>query len=333
MNIFPHQNPLPKPTVLQTPEFEQLLSDIKAKVVDHIRQFSESQANAVEETLANSAEVLTKCAEAFAVILQNHIRQWNDKALQMFGMYARDNDLVDVIVSSLNIHRQVITPGDPDAFPPVPAVMEDNDSLLTRYYLAAFALATTGTRLGYRFHLMTLGGRPETTIESPEPGKVVVTYGFKSHPFAGQIKDAQVRQVTPGVVEGYILTHEGDGVPEPALLAAALDYVTRDDIGQETDDISVNAPTIIPWNCNARIYVAPGADPGVRKAAAEKAIRQYGDRQHRLEGRIEPSVLVSFLVNESGALKADVLDPPVAILASFKEAPKLGNINITVIAE
>ncbi len=333
MQQFPHLNPLPKPELLVTPTFEELLQSVKTSVVEYVRQSSPSEADAIQQTLDNPAEILTKTLEAMTVFLQNHTRQFNDKALQMFGMYARDNDVVDVIVSSLNVERQILDPGDPNATPPVPATVESNESLLTRYYLAAYALATTGTRLGYRYHLMTLDDRPQTSVESPTPNQVLVTYDFPESNFSGVIKDAQVRQVSPGVVDAFILTHEGNGRPSQELIDRAQQYITRPDIGQETDLVTVKAPTIIPWNLRATIFVAPGADPSVRQQGAEQAAMRYADEQNRLEGRIEPSALISLLISNSGAFRAEITEPAAPIVAAFNEAPRLGTINITFVTE
>ncbi|MCV6577183.1 MAG: hypothetical protein OIF58_15775, partial [Cohaesibacter sp.] len=208
-HLLPHKHPLPKPELLKTPAFNELLARVKTTIIGHLKKSDPAMATEVEKTLENPAEVMTKWTEAITVILQNQTREFNDLALQMFGMYARDDKLIDVIVSSLGLKRQVITLAQPDANPPVEAVMEKNDDLLTRFFLAVHSLASTGTKLGYRYHALTLGGKPEITVTSPEAGKVVVEYAYKKHPFAGQTKDAVAKQVSPGVVDVFILAHAG----------------------------------------------------------------------------------------------------------------------------
>jgi phage-related baseplate assembly protein len=333
--MFPHQNPLPKSDVITTPTFETLLARVKVSVLEYLEQHAPGDAAAVRETFANEAELLTKITEAFTVIVQSHYRQVNAQAQQMFGMYATDNAMVDLIASQLGVKRLVLSPGNPNAYPPVPPVMENNEALLTRYYLAAYALATTGTRSGYRFHAMTLGGRPTVKVESPEPNKVVVTYEFSEHEDAGKTKDAQARQVNPGsgAVDCYILAHAGNGIPEPALVAATQSYLGRDDIAQETDLITVKTPSIQGWSCNAHLYIRHGPDAAIAKAAAEKAVQEYGARQHRLGGSIEPFMLNSVLQSSSGAHRADITDPVQPVRCTYSEAPYLESINITVSTE
>jgi phage-related baseplate assembly protein len=331
--MFPHQNPLPKSDIIKTPPFEALLSKVKSGLLDYIAERSPEDVAEVKQTLANEAELLTKFVEGFTVILQNQIRQFNSQAQQMFGMYATDNAMVDLIASQLGVQRQVLSPGNPDAFPPVPPTMESNESVLTRYYLAAYALASTGTRSGYRFHAMTLGGRPIVKVESPEPKTVVVKYEFLEHERAGETKDAQARQVEPGVVDCYILSHAGNGYPSIELIDATQAYLERDDIAQETDLITVKPPTIRTWRCDAHLYIRPGPDAEVVKAAAEMAVRDYAAEQHRLGGRIEPSMLYNVIMTSTGAHRGEITEPAQPLRCAYSEAPYLESVQIIVSTE
>ncbi|NRD72690.1 baseplate J/gp47 family protein [Shewanella sp. VB17] len=331
--MFPHQNPLPKSDIITTPTFDVLLNKVKADVLGYLQETAPADVDAVRQTFDNEAELLTKFTEAFTVILQSHFRQMNAQAQQMFGMYATDNAMVDLIASQLGVKRQILDPGDANAFPRVPPSMESNESLLTRYYLGAYALASTGTRSGYRFHAMTLGGRPLVKVASPELNKVLVTYEFEQHESAGLTKDAQARQVTPGVVDCFILAHAGDGVPESSLINATQAYLARDDIAQETDLITVKPASIQYWSCAAQLYIRPGPDADVVKLAAEKAVQDYAITQHRLGGSIEPSMLYSVLLKTTGAHRGDIIQPAQPLRCAHSEAPYLESINITVSTE
>jgi phage-related baseplate assembly protein len=331
--MFPHQNPLPKPEIITTPNFDDLFETIKENVLTYLSENAPDDVADVTETFDNEAELLTKFTQAFTVILQSHFRQMNAQALQMFGMYATDDKMVDLIASQLGVERQILDKGDPNAFPVIPPTMESNDALLTRYYLAAYALATTGTRSGYRFNAMTLGGRPKVTVESPTQSKVVVTYDFESHEMSGQTKDAQARRVAPGEVDCFILGHANDGMPTEALIAATQAYMQRDDIAQETDLLTVKAPMIQSWSCEAELYIRKGADADVVKEAAYSAVQDYANQQHRLGGSIEPSMLYSVLLKTTGAHRGDLIDPLEPIRCQYNEAPYIDSIQITIRAE
>ncbi|WP_125782840.1 baseplate J/gp47 family protein [Pseudoalteromonas rubra] len=330
--MLPHHNPLPKPEIISTPPFEQILADLKSDILAYLSEHAPEKVAGVTETLENESELLTKLLEAFAVIFQSRTRQLNSQAQQMFGMYATDNDMVDLIVSQLGISRQIVEPGDPNAHPSIPPEMESNDSVLTRYYLAAYALASTGTRSGYRFHAMTLGGRPTVKVESTKPQRVAVTYEFNEHEFGGLTKDAQARRVAPGEVDCYILAHSGDGVPSPELINATQAYLERDDIAQETDLVTVKLPVIRRWACHADLYIRPGPDTEVVRRTAEQAVEHYAAEQHRLGGSIEPSMLIAVLLS-TGAHRCDLSAPNAPIRCLYNEAPYLESIEITVAVE
>lgn len=327
---LPHQSPLPVDELLVTPSFEKLLASHKATIVEHLRKTDPELAAQVEETLNNPAELLTKDIEAKTVILQNFYRQVNDKALQMFGMYARHDKLVDMIVSKLGVVRQVITPAKPDATPPVAAVMESNDSLLTRYYLAMHALPSTGTNLGYRYHALTLGAKPVMSVSTPEPGRVVVEYKYQENSFSGQTKDAVAFRVSPGAVDVHILAHAGNGTPSAELIQATEAYLTQKHIGQETDNLTVKAAEIKNWSLKAVLVSGPGADTAIRLNEAVNAAKEYAKKQHVLGGRIEISQLHKVLLENSGGLYVEITEPSASVRCEKQEAPYLDFENISI---
>ena len=83
----------------------------------------------------------------------------------------------------------MLDPGDPAAFPPVPAIYESDDDARLRYYLAPHAPAA-GSRMQYRREVFTLGERPSVTVQSATPGVVTVSYTFDPDGYAAQVKDA-----------------------------------------------------------------------------------------------------------------------------------------------
>lgn len=334
MNRFPHQAPLPVPTLLKTPDFKDLYPEFKAEMLNALKDIAPDDVEDVAETLENNAEILTKFMQACTIVFQNHYRRWNETAKQMFGMYATDEQMVDTIVSEMGLTRFELERGDPNAFPPVPPVLESNEQLLTRYYLAMFALATTGTRNGYRFHAMTLGGMPEMTIESPEENVVVVTYRFNEHEMSGKTKDARFKQRAPntGQVDGYILAHDGDGTASQELLDASLEYMLSDSVAQETDEIALYSSNIKHWSLDAIVYIPSGPDHDVVKTAVQAAARQYGKDQHKQAGEIDRSMIDHKLLeatNGSG-LRVEIISPAENFTCDHTGAPYLESVNIKV---
>ncbi|MGB1201262.1 MAG: hypothetical protein ACPG5R_06840, partial [Cognaticolwellia aestuarii] len=127
--------PSPKiPELFQTPEFETALTEFKNDVIEHIAKHDTDLANDVTESLNKESTLSSKIVEACTYILLNKIRQDNDKVLNNFAPFARNENL-DLVVSNLGLERQLIKKGDPDAIPPIPDEMESDEHLLLRYYL------------------------------------------------------------------------------------------------------------------------------------------------------------------------------------------------------
>lgn len=329
---LPDRNKLQRPNALIVVPFEERLSRFKAVAVEYVRQSDPVLADELAITFENEAEVITKLIEVFTVILQNRDRAENEKACQMFAALADDNEMIDVIVSALGVVRQVMDPGDPNAFPAVPPTMESNDSVLTRYFLAVHALASTGTAKGYQFHAMTLGGKPTMSIDSPDENTVVVTYKFSPNDNAGKVKDARSVFVSEGVVDVFVLAHGGNGVPSSDLLQAVTQYLKRDDIGQETDNLTVKAAKIKPYKIKAEVTISQGPDSALTQDAADKAMAKYADLQHRLEGAIERS-MIYYELHSIGAKHIKIAEPLDDIAGDQSTAPFCTEIEITVVTE
>jgi len=325
---IPGQNRLAKPEIVETPAFEDLLSRFKQTVIAAIQEEDPDQAAEVGAALDNEAEVVTKLLEAATVVLQTQTRHYNEQITQMLAWWAEGSNL-DAKVADLGIKRQTITEADPSAYPPVPAVMEDDDRLRLRYFLAPHAPAA-GSRLHYRAEGLTLSDRAKVTVETPKAGEVVVRYQFEPDSWAAQVKDVKARRTAPGEVTVAVLGRDGDGTPSADLLDAERAHYDRDDVRPETDDVVVKAATIIPYQISAKAYIYPGPDSALTESAAVASLQEYADEQHALEGAVDPSWVYHHL-HESGAIKVDLLDPLAPISAAWDEAPYCTGISVEVL--
>ena len=326
------RNHLKRPEVLTVMPFEQRLEKLKQTVIEYVRKDDPLQADELKKTFDNQAEIITKLLEAFTIILQHRDRAENEKACQMFAVLADESDMIDVIVSALGVVRQVLDDGDPDAYPPVPPTMETNESVLTRYFLAVHALASTGTAKGYQYHAMTLDGKPVIDIESTEKNKVVVTYTYQENVFSGQVKDARSVHVDNGIVDVYVLGHDNDGIPSDELLNAVQSHLERDEIAQETDFITVKAAEIERYCVRATVTIHDGPDSILTKEAAERAVSEYVQTQHRLSRGIETTML-HHVLHSAGAKKVNLHEPQKSIEEADYKAPFCVAIDIDVVTE
>lgn len=156
--LIPGQNQLAPPDLIAVDEFEPLLAQFKAFVVDYVAARAPQSAAKLKVSLDNESELLTLALEAFCVRLQTHERKYNARIQQMLAWWATGSNL-DARLADMGLERQVLDPGDPAAFPPVPPTLESDDDARLRYYLApTHRLPVRACSIGARF-LPSASGR------------------------------------------------------------------------------------------------------------------------------------------------------------------------------
>jgi phage-related baseplate assembly protein len=329
--LIPGQNKLAEPEIVAVPRFETLLEQFKTAAVDYIAQGDAQMAARVAETLESESEVFTKLVEAATVMLQAERRYKNEQIKQMLAWWAEGSNL-DAKVADLGLARQVIDPGDPNAFPPVPAELESDERLQLRYYLAPHAPAA-GSRLHYRTEVLTLSGRARVLVETPGAGEVVVRYLFEEDEWAAKVKDGQGRRTAPGEVTVRVLSREDDdGTPTPELLDAVRAHFARHDVRPETDEVIVDAAEVVPYKIRAKAYIHPGPDSVLTEEDAVARLQAYAEQQHALGGEIDPSWVYHYL-HESGAVRIELLEPLEPIAAAWYQAPWCEAIELEVVTQ
>jgi len=326
--LIPGLNQLAEPEIVKVSPFEELLAEFKAEVLDYVGTRNPQMAARLAESLNNESELIVLILQAMTLRLQTHQRQYNERIKQMLAWWAEGSNL-DARLADLGIARRVIDEGDPNAFPPVPPVMESDPDARIRYYLAPHAPAA-GSRLQYRREAMTLGERARVSVESPEPGQVVVAYTFAADGFAVQIKDANGRRTAPGEVAVTVLSRDGDGTPSAELLAAVAAHFARDDVRPETDLVTVRAAEIVRYQISATLFINAGPDAVVTKATAEAALAEYVASRHRLGGYIDPS-RIDYVLHAAGAERLQLAAPLAAVECQDHQAPFCDAITIEVV--
>lgn len=323
-----------KPKAFSEPNFEKLLKEYIDFAVQYCAKQDPDKAKQLREAFNNQGELLAQVTQAFVLKRTGEIREQNHQALQMFRKYVTDTEMVDLLALQYSLKRQVIEAGDDTVFPAKPAVMESNESLLQRFDLAPFQFHTTGTRLGYRFHAMTLEERPTITVSS-EKDALIMRYEFPETSLPNPIKDAQARMLEPNsgkVCVALLSRTSPNGVPSAELLERARHYLNRDDIAQESDELTVKAVSPRPYQIEVTLFT--GADPNneVDKASAVDVAWQFAEKVQRLGGIIDREE-VAHIFYELGAKRAKVLAPDIDVVCAWDEAPHCTEVIVHVRAE
>ncbi|AZF57441.1 MULTISPECIES: baseplate assembly protein [Pseudomonas] len=292
---------LPPPQIVEQIDFEQILAERKAYMISLWP--AEEQAQ-IAARLEIESEPLTK------LLQENTYREtvWrqrvNEASLANLLATARGTDL-EQLAANFNVKRLVIQESKANAVPPIPKLMEGDDSLRERAQMAWEGLSTAGPRNSYIFHARAADGRvADATAESPSPAVAVVT------------------------VQSLL----GDGTAPPELLAAVNAYLSDDDRRPVADRLTVQGAQILNYQVKAKLYLlssGPESEPIL--AAAEQRLQAYVHQRRRLGMEVSESALHAALHVE-GVRKVE-LEDWVDIVATKAQAPYCTGITLNRGAE
>ncbi|NMZ15906.1 baseplate assembly protein [Pseudomonas rhodesiae] len=288
---------LPPPQIVEQIDFEQILAERKAYMISLWP--AEEQAQ-IAARLEIESEPLTK------LLQENTYREtvWrqrvNEASLANLLATARGTDL-EQLAGNFNVKRLVIQQGKANAVPPIPTLMESDDSLRERAQMAWEGLSTAGPRNSYIFHARAADGRvADATAESPSPAVAVVT------------------------VQSLL----GDGTAPPELLAVVNAYLSDDDRRPVADRLTVQGAQILNYQVKAKLYLlssGPESEPIL--AAAEQRLLVYVHQRRRLGMEVSESALHAALHVE-GVRKVE-LEGWADIVATKAQAPYCTGITLS----
>ena len=288
---------LPPPQIVEQIDFEQILAERKAYMISLWP--AEEQAQ-IAARLEIESEPLTK------LLQENTYREtvWrqrvNEASLANLLATARGTDL-EQLAGNFNVKRLVIQEGKANAVPPIPTLMESDDSLRERAQMAWEGLSTAGPRNSYIFHARAADGRvADATAESPSPAVAVVT------------------------VQSLL----GDGTAPPELLAVVNAYLSDDDRRPVADRLTVQGAQILNYQVKAKLYLlsnGPESEPIL--AAAQQRLLAYVHQRRRLGMEVSESALHAALHVE-GVRKVE-LEGWADIVATKAQAPYCTGITLS----
>lgn len=282
---------LPPPDVLEGVDYEATLAAMLAELRERDASF---------DALVESDPAF-KILEVAAYYRTLAVQQLNDAARAVMPAYAVGADL-DHIAARYAVERLVIDPGDPNALPPVAPVLEGDEDLRRRMFLAFEGLSTAGPVGGYVFHALGADSDvADASVQSPAPGEVLVT----------------------------VLSRTGDGTASAGLLSAVETVLNADDVRPLTDQVSVQSAAILPYAIDAALTVLPGPDSAIVRQAAEDAAAAYAAQQHRLGHDVTLSGLYAAL-HQPGVQNVDLVSPSVDVVADDGQATYCSGITVTV---
>jgi phage-related baseplate assembly protein len=289
---------LPAPQVVEQIDYEQILAERKAHAVS---LWPPAEQAEIAARLAMESEPLTKLVEENAYRETIWRQRVNEACVANMLALAKGTDL-EQLAANFNVKRLVIQVGNPAAVPPIPKLMESDDSLRERAQMAWEGLSTAGPRNSYIFHARSADGQvADATAESPAPAEAVVT------------------------VQSIL----GDGTASQALLDEVATYLSDDDRRPVADRLTVQGAQIIPYQIKARLYpLTNGPETELVLAAAEARLLQWVHQRRRLALEVSESIVHAALHVEG--VRKVVLEDWVDIVANKYQAPYCTHIDLAL---
>jgi phage-related baseplate assembly protein len=283
---------LPVPDVVEALVFETILAALKADLA--------ARAPDLAPVLALESEPVVKLLEVVAyreLLLRARV---NDAARAAFLATATGADLEN-LAAFYGVARLTLTPADPGAVPPVPAVMESDADLRRRAQLAPEGFSTAGPSGAYVFHAL-----------SADP----------------DVLDASAVSLLPGEVTVAILSRTGSGAASAPLVATVLAALSAEDVRPLCDTVGVQSAGIVTYAITAQLFFLPGPDRAVVLAAAQAAAAAYASAQHRLGRDITLSGVYAAL-HQPGVQRVNLISPTADIVIGATQAGWCSSITLT----
>lgn len=318
-------NRLPPPQVVEELDFENILAQMKADLLELDAELA--------DVLNHEAEPINKLLQITSyreVLLRQRV---NEAARAVMLAYALKGDL-DNLGALLNVERLVINPGDPSAVPPVLPTYESDEPYRQRILLSLDGLSVAGPARAYIYHAMSTDGRVlDASVDSPRfssyelpaelaselPGNVIVL----------QLDyDAGLPNPRPGDVAVTVLSREGNGEPTPELVETVDSRLSGEDVRPLTDNVHTRAAEIVDYEVVARLYTFAGPDPTVVVDQAIERLGEYIADNQRLGRTITISGLYAAL-HVAGVQRVELITPTNDIECSLNQAAFCTRIDVT----
>ncbi|WP_169045803.1 baseplate J/gp47 family protein [Aeromonas salmonicida] len=267
---------LPQPDVIETLDFETILAERKAYCVS---LYPADQQAAIAATLDLESEPITKLLQENAyreLILRQRI---NEAAVANMLAWAKGADL-DNLAANWNVQRLTIQLGDPTATPPVPEIKEDDAALSLRALMAWDGLSVAGPTGAYEYFALSADGKvADAKGSSPAPAQALVT----------------------------ILSTEGDGTADAALIAKVTAALNGENVRPVADRLTVQSAGIINYTITAQLHIdSQGAEADVILQAASDSLAAFINPRRRIGVEV-PRSAIDAALHVQGVRKVDLI--------------------------
>ncbi|SDG19164.1 baseplate assembly protein [Sulfitobacter delicatus] len=283
---------LPAPQIIEQPDFETIFAARKARLIELAPHLAPS--------LELESEPLVKLLQEDSyreLILRAAVQDAGAGNLLAYASGA----VLDHLAAFYGVERLVIQEADASVSPPIDKVLEDDARLRARVQLAPEGFTTAGSIGSYTFWALSA---------------------------SAEIKDVAILEtVTAGQVRIVVLSTQGNGVPDAALLALVDE--TTDPRRPLTDEVLVEAANIQAYNIEAELILYDGPDAELVRQASVAAVQAFVDEHHRLGHDITIAGLHAALYRD-GVQDINIISPAATLEIGSDTAAHCTEITVTV---
>ncbi|MDI3204973.1 baseplate assembly protein [Pseudomonas shahriarae] len=315
---------LPAPEVLEPIDFETMYQE----VLSDFRQQMGDQWTAVLES-----DPVVKLLEVAAYQKMLGRARVNDAAKASLLAYAQRTDL-DNRAADYDVQRLTIIPSDPDAIPPVAAVMESDNALRYRTRLSLEGLSVAGSRGAYEFHGLSASANvANVSVDSPTFIGVEVNAALRAQLPPGAIVvvcdyDAGLQDPLPGDVSLAVLPTLESAEPGDELVNTVLRVLSAEDVRPLTDRPRAQLGKPTSYQVIANLELESGPDPAVVLSASRAGLDAAIAEARSLEGQLPLSALYAAL-HVSGVRRVRLTSPVADVVCDKRHYPSCTNIVLT----
>ena len=228
----------------------------------------------------------------------------NDAARACMLASAGGADLEN-LAALFGLRRETVIAADPDADPPVEAVLETDERLRRRVQLFPASVSTAGPASSYRFHALNASALvKDVHVASPAPGSITLTVLAE-------------------------LASDGDTGVAPRPLLSAVEAALSDEAVRPMGDIlAVQSAAIVDYSINATLEIGSGPDAAAVLAAARAAASKAALQLHAL-GRGAPRASLIAALHAPGVTNVTLASPAADVAAAATQAAHASAIEVT----
>lgn len=206
---------------------------------------------------------------------------------------------LDQLAAPFDVLRLQITPADPDTG--TAAVMESDEAFKQRIQLSPHAFSVAGPELAYVYHARSAHSDvADASAVSPSPSQVMVT----------------------------VLSASGTGVPSTPVLDAVRAVLTGP-VRPLTDEVIVQAVTLVPFGVIARLWVFAGPDQGLILQAALDNLNAHLAASRKL-GRAVTRTSIIAALHVANVQRVELDEPADDIAISASHIASVSDIDVTI---